>query len=89
MPREWETRCWYCGSTDLEPDEKGIRCRKCGTTHTVIHNISPSPLALKKDPLASSYGDTHGLSGSPSDSYLKEAAKRRAAAVSNSNTTSK
>jgi len=82
MVRKWETRCWYCGSTDLEPDEKGLHCRDCGTTYIVVHKVGPSQVTSMKDPLAPTYGNAQGKSGSPSDSYLEEAARRRAAAKS-------
>lgn len=36
MKRNYETRCWMCGSTDLEPDQRGMVCRKCGATYNLI-----------------------------------------------------
>lgn len=32
MEKDLSQVCWYCSSRDLEPDEYGVRCRKCGAT---------------------------------------------------------
>ena len=32
MKKDYTKLCWYCGSKDMEPDERGVRCRKCGAT---------------------------------------------------------
>ena len=39
MTRNYETRCWMCGKADLEPDDRGMKCRSCGATF----NLLPKP----------------------------------------------
>lgn len=77
MARKYNTRCWLCGSTDLEPDDRGIRCRKCGATYNIIPKPTSNCVTLRPDKLASNYSETHGKSPSPSSSVVRQAAKAR------------
>ncbi|MBA7658573.1 hypothetical protein ES703_66532 [subsurface metagenome] len=65
MTRKYNTRCWFCGSTDLEPDARGIICRKCGTTYNVIPKPGSDPITMQKDPMAPSYSSIPNKSPSP------------------------
>jgi Zn finger protein HypA/HybF involved in hydrogenase expression len=36
MTHKYESKCWSCGSTDIEPDSRGVRCKKCGATWNTL-----------------------------------------------------
>jgi len=60
-----------CHSKDLEPDDRGIRCRNCGTTYNLVTKPSWGILDLQPD-LA-----TGDKTPSPSAALARESAKAR------------
>lgn len=68
MKRDYTTRCWLCGSPNLEPDARGIRCRGCNATYTLISKPACYPLTTRYNPA------TGLVDASPSDALLKETA---------------
>lgn len=41
-------KCWYCGSSKMQPDKRGYVCRRCGATWTASReyqriDTSPTP----------------------------------------------
>lgn len=77
MKRTYQTRCWLCGSTDLEPDARGIICKACGATYNVIPHLGPDPITMQTDPQALTYTKYPGKSPSPSGILQHQAAKKR------------
>lgn len=73
--QNYTTRCWLCSSPDLEPDEKGMRCKACGATFNVIPKPTSYPIVIKPDPV------TDGQSTSPSYLVCEAAAKARSNAT--------
>lgn len=65
MVDKYETRCWLCGSPELEPDARGFKCQSCGATYTAVLKPGPHPITMRPDPV------TGQLSASPSDAYIK------------------
>lgn len=75
--RRYNTRCWLCGSTDLEPDERGIRCHSCGATYNIIPKPGSDPLTEYRDYAAEPKGAGSLKSPSPSGRVVRQAAKAR------------
>lgn len=44
MTENYERKCWNCGSRDIEPDARGVRCRSCGATWNKCPSLQPSML---------------------------------------------
>ena len=77
MAHKYTTRCWLCGSTDLEPDDRGIRCRSCGATYNIILRPGPSPITIENDPNSPNYHPKQPSDSSPSVAVRRRAAKAR------------
>jgi len=75
MKRNFETHCWLCNSTDLEPDDRGIHCRSCGATYNVTHKPAMDCIKIAMN-LATGKPDT-----SPSN-HVTETARRAREAIS-------
>lgn len=77
MARKYLTRCWYCSCTDLEPDERGIRCRSCGTTYNITHKPGSDTITEHRDYALAPKGIGNVKSSSPSSNITRQAAKAR------------
>jgi len=77
MKRKYNTRCWFCDSTDLKPDDRGINCRSCGATYNILPQPSASPITMREDIIASNYDESRGKSPSPSSILVRQTAKAR------------
>lgn len=77
MKRKYETRCWLCQSCDLEPDDKGIRCRSCGATYNVIPKPGSNPITMLPDPVGFKEAGLSPKSSSPSGILKRRAARAR------------
>lgn len=77
MSRKFETRCWLCGSNDLEPDSRGVRCRSCGTTFNILPKPGADPLTEHPDYGLGEKGKYSVKSASPSIHVKRRAAKAR------------
>lgn len=71
MSRKYQTRCWLCGSTDLEPDAKGMVCKACGATYSILPKPGSDILTLREDKVLNM------PSLSPSASLMHRVAKAR------------
>jgi len=52
MTHKYEKRCWSWGSTKMEPDSRGVRCKKCGATWNEIaelHHTSEPGKAFEEE----------------------------------------
>jgi len=79
MTKRFEKKCWYCGSRDIEKDDRGVRCRSCGATWNELSEIGSPPTALQRDYGLSKKGRTRVVTASPSGSTQRRAARARAA----------
>lgn len=77
MKRKYNTRCWLCDSTDLEPDEKGIHCRSCDATYNIIPKPGSAPITLQRDLGLVPKGKGSFQSASPSGITIRKATKTR------------
>jgi len=41
MSAEYD-KCWYCGSSDIQPDDRGSRSGSCGTTYNPVGKLAPA-----------------------------------------------
>lgn len=77
MTKNLESRCWYCGGSDLEADSRGFRCRSCGTTYNVLHSPGSSPVTIDNDPQSGNFQYKKESHSRPSSSVARRAAKVR------------
>lgn len=50
-----ERKCWHCGSKNLAPDGRGVRCGDCGATWNKVPGVGSFPY---KDTLHDEFGKT-------------------------------
>lgn len=77
MTRKYLTRCWFCTSTDLVADERGVCCQSCGATYNIILKPGASPITLKRDYAFAPKGTGSWKSTSPSGVICRQIAKSR------------
>jgi len=77
MKRRYKTRCWLCKSTDLEPDDRGMKCNSCGATYNIIPKPSSDPITERRDYAAASKGNGSLKSPSPSSRVVRQATRSR------------
>jgi hypothetical protein len=77
MTHKYEKKCWSCGSTDIETDGRGIRCKSCRATWNQIPNLGGATrLSEEFHDVNETYRNTQ-LSGSPSRCVVHQATRAR------------
>lgn len=78
MKRKYETRCWLCGSTQLVPDARGMKCGSCGATYNIIPKPGHDTITLKPD--ITGVNEVGGATKSPSPAGIlqRQVAKKQA-----------
>ena len=46
MTHKYKRQCWNCGSQDLMPDTRGVRCRSCGATWNDLPEGGSLPITI-------------------------------------------
>lgn len=77
MKHLYERQCWYCGSRNLVPDDRGVRCRSCGTTWNKLPESHGSPITIVNDPESPNFHYTEETYSKPSPVVLRSAAAAR------------
>ena len=77
MTHKYERKCWSCGSTDIEKDDHGVVCRKCGATWNYVPLLGgPTRLDEEFHDFVMSIREVP-ISGSPSRGVVNQAARAR------------
>lgn len=74
---KYERRCWFCGSKNIEPDGRGIRCRDCGATWNKLPQSHGCDMTLEYDYALSDKHMNNKRSASPSRTVQRRAVKAR------------
>ena len=77
MTHKYETQCWFCGCSDLKPDDRGVVCLSCGATWNNLTN--PGFPCVERDPAPLNVYDREKgrRARTPSKSFVKKVAKAR------------
>jgi len=77
MTQKYERKCWNCGSTELEPDDRGVKCKSCGATWNNTPALKSAPVTIVNDPQSPNYQWNKETTVGPSRSVKSQAARAR------------
>jgi len=80
MTHEYERQCWNCGGQDLEHDDRGVRCRKCGATWNEVPQLTGPTTVPGNVLIPTASGSTKVRAQHPSPGVARQAARARAKA---------
>lgn len=72
-----KTKCWYCGSSNLEPVESWQQCRDCGATISDLSKISSALITVEDMETARSPRPGKETHPRPSGQAMRAAARAR------------
>ena len=77
MTHKYERQCWSCGSKDMEPDGRGVRCRSCGATWNEPPRSGPPDFNIVNDPHGPHYNPRKESYRRPSGTAKRRASRAR------------
>lgn len=78
MTHKNERKCWNCGSRNLQPDGRGVRCKDCGATWNPLPKLEGEAYVQETSMVGTPKRKVRFVHNRPSDSVLRSAAAAQA-----------